>query len=661
MSGGRVPEQGGARPAGSGKPHAEPRKSAGGGKPDPQTRQPAGRDKSAGDTRGTPPGGIQAPDTFQPAGGGRPATEAHPPARRDKPASDARKPASGGVQPATETRRPATEAPEPAGGGRPEAGPPTSLTAGTGRAPGTRRPATGGKPAAGGGQPAPEVRKPAGTGRPSQTRNPAGGASSERAGRGRPASKTRKPAPGTPTPGDAAGRTPRTGKPAGTSAAAGQVAPADAPPRDTAGAPAPRVGRARAREGSPPPGGPVIVVGGGAAGMMAAISAARHGAPVLVLERLQRVGKKILATGNGRCNYTNVDQDLRHYHGADPNFAVPSFREFDLARTLAFFEELGIVPWVEEENGKLFPASQQASAVLDVLRYEMDELGVEVVCEANTSQVVRQGPGFRCVCTDGRTFDGRRVVLTAGGKAAPALGTDGGGFRIAAALGHHIERVFPTLVQVTLDAPYLAHLAGVRFDGEVRALLDGNLRRAERGEILFTAYGASGPPVYQVSRIASEFGEQGRVEFQFDLFPDASAEEVGQTISRRFATNPRKSAEFSFVGLLNKKLIAVILREAGVSDVERPCGGLAPDEVARIAAVLKSWHFRCTGTQSWMHCESTAGGVSVREVNPHTLESRLVPGLYLAGEVLDVDGDLGGYNFQWAWSSGWVAGRNAAS
>lgn len=394
--------------------------------------------------------------------------------------------------------------------------------------------------------------------------------------------------------------------------------------------------------------------------MMAAISAGRHGARVLLLERLQRVGKKILATGNGRCNYTNVDQDLRHYHGADPQFAVPSFREFDLAKTLAFFEELGIVPWVEQENGKVFPASQQASAVLDVLRYEMEELGVEVECEANVSQVVRHGAGFRCVCTDGRSFEGRRVILTAGGKAAPPLGTDGGGFRIAAGLGHHVGRVFPTLVQVNLESPHLKHLAGVRFDGEVRALLDGKLRRSERGEVLFTAYGASGPPVYQVSRIASEFGDSGRVALVFDLFPERAPEDVAEMISRRFAHNPRKSAEFSLVGLLNKKLIAVILREAGIADVERPCGTLTPEEIGGIAAVLKGWRFPCTGTQPWMHCEATAGGVSTREVDPHTLESRLVPGLYLAGEVLDIDGDLGGYNFQWAWSSGWVAGRTAA-
>ncbi|MDH7570683.1 MAG: NAD(P)/FAD-dependent oxidoreductase [Armatimonadota bacterium] len=404
----------------------------------------------------------------------------------------------------------------------------------------------------------------------------------------------------------------------------------------------------------------VVVVGGGAAGMVAALSAARRGARVLLLERLQRVGRKLLATGNGRCNYTNVHLAPRFYHGADPSFPGAVLEQFGLERTLGFFEELGIVPWIDEKNGRVFPASQQASAVLDVLRYEMERLGVVVECNAHVNRVVPEKTGLQCWATDGRVFAGRRVVLAAGGKAAPNLGTDGGGFRLAASLGHSIQRVFPALGPVTLEGAYLKHLAGVRFVGEARVVVNGQVRRAEQGEVLFTASGASGPPVYQISRVAAEHCPSQKVEVHFDLFPEKSHAKVRQAIIQRFATAPWKSVEFSFVGWLHKKLISVALREAGITDLQRPCGTLTPAEVDRVATQLKGWRFRCTGTPSWMHCEATAGGVSTAEVDPHTLQSRLVPNLYFAGEVLDVDGDLGGYNLQWAWSSGWVAGYHAA-
>ncbi|HOM82302.1 MAG: NAD(P)/FAD-dependent oxidoreductase [Armatimonadetes bacterium] len=404
----------------------------------------------------------------------------------------------------------------------------------------------------------------------------------------------------------------------------------------------------------------VVIIGGGAAGLTAAIAAARAGARVQVLERMQRVGKKILATGNGRCNFSNTDLGVEHYHGADPRFVLPAIRAFGLDETLAFFRELGVVPHVEE-RGRIFPASGQASAILDVLRHELEHLGVETLCEMNVERIVRDPSGLRVLCGDGRAFPCDRAIVAAGGKSTPNLGSNGGGFRVAQALGHRIEPPFPALVPVKLDAPFLKQLQGVRFEGEAQVFLDGEPVRAERGEILFTEQGVSGVPVLQISRVVSEWAESGR-ELSLGLrpFPDSTPEALASTIAGRVATFPWKPVEASFIGWLNKRLIPVLLKEAGICDLQRPCGELSGKEIQRVAALLHLWRIPCAGVQSWMQSQVTAGGVSTREIDPETLESKRAPGVFFAGEVLDIDGDSGGYNLQWAWSSGHVAGRLAA-
>ncbi|NLC56032.1 MAG: NAD(P)/FAD-dependent oxidoreductase [Armatimonadetes bacterium] len=405
----------------------------------------------------------------------------------------------------------------------------------------------------------------------------------------------------------------------------------------------------------------VLVIGGGAAGLMAAITAARAGAVVRVVERMQRVGKKILATGNGRCNLTNLHLEPGRYHGADPAFAQGALQAFDVEQTLAFFAELGVVARVEA-GGKVFPASGQASSVLDLLRFEVEHLGVEVVCEANIDRVEREGTGFRCHGTGGQVFSCDRVILAAGGKSSPNLGSNGGGFRIAQALGHRIEPPFPALVPVRLAAPFLKQLQGARFDGAVQVYRDGRPQRREQGEVLFTEYGVSGLPVLQISRAISQEAESGRpLSLRLDLFPEVSEAELAEQIAQRIAAGPWKSVAVSFIGWLHKRLIPVLLKEAGITDLERPCATLGEAEVRRIAARLRDWRIPCAGVQSWMQSQVTAGGVSTRELDPHTLESRRVPGLFFAGEVIDIDGDSGGFNLQWAWSSGHVAGRHAAA
>ena len=405
----------------------------------------------------------------------------------------------------------------------------------------------------------------------------------------------------------------------------------------------------------------IVVIGGGAAGMTAAIVSARNGANVTVLERMSRAGKKLLATGNGRCNLANMNLSADHYHGRNPGFALQVIDQFDVAQTLSFFRELGIEP-VVEDDGYVYPASNQASSVVDVLRYEMEQLGVEVVCGAKISRIEKDRSQFRAEGADSGEYRSDRVIIAAGGRSSPNLGSDGSGFKLSERLGHTVNQPFPALVQIRLDAPYLKRLSGVRFQGRAESRIDGEVQGSEVGELLFTDYGISGIPVMQLSRTISEYAKTNRkLSLHLDLFPDLTLQETAHRISRRIGFNPQKPLEMCFVGLLHKRLIAVILREAGIENIHSACGDLTQQAIRRIATQMKDWPLQCTGVQSWMFSQVTAGGVSVDEVDSRTMESKIIPGIYFAGEILDIDGDCGGYNLQWAWSSGYVAGVHASN
>ena len=408
----------------------------------------------------------------------------------------------------------------------------------------------------------------------------------------------------------------------------------------------------------------LLVIGGGAAGIIAAITAARLGCPVRMVERMSRVGKKILATGNGRCNLTNMDASITHYHGGGvADFAPAVLEHFTVQQTLAFFEELGVLTHVEDA-GRVFPITNQATTILDVLRYEMEQLNIEVVGDANINRIERNKSGFVCYTPEGASFAARQVLIATGGKAYPNLGSNGGGFKLAAALGHHVVTPWPVIVQIKLGVPFLKQLDGLSIQAEVSAWKDGVLQSISRGEALFTDYGLSGDAALNVSRVVSdgyrEESARHKIEIQLDMFPDVPEEKMTTLLMQRFAAQPLKPLDFSLVGLLHKRLISVVLKESGCTDSRIPCGQLDRKAICKIAATLKRWRFPAIGTLSWMHAKVTAGGVDLHEVHSETLESRLVPGLYFAGEALDVDGDCGGFNLQWAWSSGHLAGQSAA-
>jgi predicted Rossmann fold flavoprotein len=403
----------------------------------------------------------------------------------------------------------------------------------------------------------------------------------------------------------------------------------------------------------------VAVIGGGASGIVAAIAAARKGADVTILEKNQRIGRKILATGNGRCNLTNIDLSITNFHGKNPKFAFAALSRFDFKATIEFFEQLGIVYKIEE-GGKVFPVSNQASSVLDVLRYELEKTGVKTICEAGVVKIKKRRADFEICLGDGRVYYADRVIIATGGRAAPHFGSNGSGYALAKSLGHTIVEPFPALVQLKLASNYLKHLQGVKFEGGAELIVDGRAVQAASGEILFTAYGISGPPIFCLSRKAGEFLQNKKnVSLKLQLVNTLTPEELEDLLTRRFQSGPGKSSAFSFVGYLNKKLAQVVLKEAGV-DINKPAGQITAAERKKIVHYLKDWRFPVTGNTSWPAAQVTAGGVDVKDIDGSTMESKLTSGLYFAGEVVDIDGDCGGYNLQWAWSSGYIAGENAA-
>lgn len=410
-------------------------------------------------------------------------------------------------------------------------------------------------------------------------------------------------------------------------------------------------------------GNKIAIIGGGASGMIAAIIASRNGAKVTIYERMNRIGRKILATGNGRCNLTNINlrwDNLQCIHSNDMNSAGCVLKQFTVGETIDFFETLGIAHKVEE-NGKVFPMSDQASSVLDVLRFELEELGVEVICDTEIREISRSEDKFMIISKEGIVYTADKIIIAAGGKSGPNLGSNGSGYKLARQLGHDIIKPFPALVQLKLEASFLRAIKGVKFDGTVSINAGKDTLRKEKGEILFTDYGISGPPILQLSRIAIKLLEKNKQPvIEIDMFPNHGYRELLDLISLRFSYQYDRPLDISFIGLINKRLIPIILRESDIYDANRTCSEVSDREIEQITKFLKCWRFKVIGSQSWMHSQVTAGGVNLKDICSNTLESKIVPGIYFAGELLDVDGDCGGFNLQWAWSSGYVAGTHAS-
>ena len=395
----------------------------------------------------------------------------------------------------------------------------------------------------------------------------------------------------------------------------------------------------------------IIVVGGGASGMVTAILCARKGHSVLVLEHKKQLGKKILATGNGKCNYTNLHMEPECFRSDVQGFVAPFLERFSAKEAIAFFEELGITPKVK--NGYVYPYAEQASAMLEVLRMELERLKVKVVYEQVVA-VEEEKAGY-LVRTQQQAYEGKYVVLATGGKASAKHGSDGSGLRIAKKMGHQISTPVPALIGLHCMESFYPELAGIRMQAKIWIYIDGATKEiaSEQGELQLTKYGISGIPVFQVSRYAAKALAMGqKVEARIDFMPEFSKEELTELLLYRFGRKGRKVCEV-LVGLLPDKMIPVILQQSGIKknmDVER----VNEMQLKQLVQQLKWKKTEIVATNGFEQAQVMAGGVAVTEVSNETLESVLHKGLYFVGEILDVDGICGGYNLQWCWTSAYV-------
>ena len=401
----------------------------------------------------------------------------------------------------------------------------------------------------------------------------------------------------------------------------------------------------------------VAVIGGGAAGMIAAITSAREGARVTILEHKDRIGKKILSTGNGRCNFTNTYQTPACYRSDNRDFAWNIIQKFNVEKTISFFKELGIYP--KDRNGYLYPYSDQAAAILEVLQIEVAKLDICVMTEINVLDIQPVKRGIR-ITTDKKTITADSVILACGSKAAPVTGSDGSGYQLAKLFGHRIVPVLPALVQLRCAEKFYKSISGVRVQGTVEIYADDIFLASDTGEIQLTNYGISGIPVFQVSRYAAKaLYKKQSVTAVLNFMPDMNKEEFLLFLQERITLCPYKTLDEFFTGVFPKKLCELWIRLSRLPK-EMRVSDLSGEQLEKLVLLIQHLRTHITETNSFEQAQICCGGVDTTEINPDTLESNYVPGIYFAGELLDVDGICGGYNLQWAWSSGFVAGKEAA-
>ncbi len=397
----------------------------------------------------------------------------------------------------------------------------------------------------------------------------------------------------------------------------------------------------------------VGIIGGGASGMVAALRAAENpDCQVLLLERQARVGRKLQATGNGRCNLTNLHALEGGYHGDSPAFSRFALERLSPPKTLEWFLGLGLLT-VAEPSGRVYPFSDQANSVVDVLRFALEKPNIALKTGCEVQRVRREANRFR-VETDGEAFLCDKLIVACGGLAGTKLGGSMSGYKLLRALGHRCTRLRPTLVQLKTDWPGVAALKGVRAECRAEIYRDGVLWSESAGEIQFTECGLSGPVVFEVSRDVCQ--GKGDWRCRLDLLPQLPVQELEEMLLARRKTN--LNAGELFTGILHNRLGRVLVQETGIG-LNTPIAQLPEEAFVRAAANAKRFAVHLTEPLGMDSAQVTAGGIVTEEFDETTMESRLVPGLYACGEVLDVDGDCGGYNLQWAWSSGSLAGQSA--
>ena len=427
----------------------------------------------------------------------------------------------------------------------------------------------------------------------------------------------------------------------------------------------------------------IAVIGAGASGMMAAIQAAGKGAEVTCFEQKEKIGKKIYATGNGHCNFSNqkmLDPTFQikdGFYTKEPSKVEQALQRIGVRKICTFFEQEGML--IRSREGYLYPYSGQAGTVVELLTRKLKQVNATIFCDVQVLAVKKRPDGrFQLVFQPGENCDKKnlrnhtlfdRVILAGGGKAAPALGSDGSGFTLAEVLGHHVTGCRPSLCGVKCEKTFFSEWSGIRTAATVRVLSMGRteILAENTGEVQLTDYGISGIPTFQVSHVIGEYlnslhntgsvKEKG-VPLELDFLPDFTEEYLQQQLQTRLRNTVTESLTLAdlFMGMVNRKLLACILKQKGLQWEQRIS---FPDATA-LLQILKHFPVNATGLNDFTQAQVTAGGVPLEEIDQN-FQSLKVPGVFLCGELLDVDGICGGYNLQWAWTSGWIAGESAST
>lgn len=402
----------------------------------------------------------------------------------------------------------------------------------------------------------------------------------------------------------------------------------------------------------------VVVIGAGAAGLMAAIHSAERGKKVLLIERNRKPGVKILMSGGTRCNITH-DCDNRGIvaaYGNPGKFLHSALAALSVQQTIQFFEAEGVATKIED-TGKIFPVSNKALDVLEALLSRLNRSGATLSLEESVESIDRTEAGLRIV-TNRRTLETPRLILTTGGQSFPGCGTRGDGYRFAAKLGHTIVPTKPSLVPITIDVPWVNELRGVTLDDVGMKVIEQNKTlSSKRGGFLFAHFGLTGPAPLNISKTISLHPKPSCLELELDFLPANTDAEIDEFLKSE-ALNSGKKQLANILGEKIPRRLADAIMTLAKQPLDRKATGLAKADRLTILNLIKHLRIPVRGTLGFEKAEVTTGGISLDEVDSRTMQSKLVPGLYLAGEVLDLDGPIGGYNFQAAWSTGWLAGRS---
>jgi len=397
------------------------------------------------------------------------------------------------------------------------------------------------------------------------------------------------------------------------------------------------------------------IIGAGASGVVLAILLAEKGYRVTLIERKDRILKKLLVTGNGTCNYTNIKATYSNYFSIDKKISEDIFKEFSYKDVLEFFRSIGIEPSIED-SGKVYPNSYQASSVVDALRFKLESFdSIDVILNEDVEKIRKKNNKFN-LKTNNSEYIFDKVILATGGNSYKELGSNGSGYLLASKMGHTCTEIYPILVQLKSEKEYIKGLEGVKLPVILKAFVNGNKIREDKNELLFTPYGISGPTVFNLSYLTALYDFEN-VDFYVDFLPNIDKKELKKNIFDRIYRLGYLNSEYLLNGLVNKKLGLFLLKKSGLEKLDIKVSEIDKSIINRLVDNLKNYHIKVYDTMGFSNAQVTAGGIKLSEVNNRTLESNIVKGFYIIGEVLDVFGDCGGYNLTWCFMSSFAVAR----